>query len=152
MQSLMATMDSIQPHRIALKSRVLMESPQAHMSSQYLCGTSRPDRSHIIHEVVIRDGKGEMQCVQVLINRGVMSILMALRLRERLRLADEPAYVTTLGLNGQVIAHVSDSRKTAFTVQYMEQNVTGSRIGGASGAYAGLPHGFGIALDPVQES
>ena len=26
----------------------------------------------------------------------------------------------TLGLNGQVIAHVSDSQKTAFTVQYME--------------------------------
>jgi hypothetical protein len=58
MQTLMATMDSIQPHRIALKSRVLLESPKALMSSQYLCGTS-----HIIHEVFVRDGNGEMQRV-----------------------------------------------------------------------------------------
>jgi len=41
-------------------------------------------------------------------------------LRTRLGLADEPAYITTLGLNGQVMAHASESRKTTFTVQYME--------------------------------
>jgi hypothetical protein len=75
MQTLMATMDSIQPHRIALKSRVLMESPKAHMSSQYLCGTSRPDTSHIIHEVFIRDGNGEMQRVRALIDYGATSII-----------------------------------------------------------------------------
>jgi hypothetical protein len=120
MQTLMATMDSIQPHRIALKSRVLLESPKALMSSQYLCGTSRPDTSHIIHEVFIRDGNGEMQRVRALIDCGATSIFMSPRLRKRLGLADEPAYVTTLGLNGQVMAHASDSRKTAFTVQYME--------------------------------
>jgi hypothetical protein len=45
---------------------------------------------------------------------------MALTLRKRLGLADKPAYVKTLGLNGQAMAHVSDSRKTAFTVQYVE--------------------------------
>jgi hypothetical protein len=120
MQTLMATMDSIQPHRIALKSRVLMESPKAHMSSQYLCGTSRPDTSHIIHEVFIRDGSGEMQRVRALIDCGATSIFMTPRLRKRLGLADEPAYVTTLGLNGHVMAHASESRKTTFTVQYME--------------------------------
>jgi len=120
MQTLMATMDSTQPHRIALKSRVLLESPKALMSSQYLCGTSRPDISHIIHEVFIRDGNGEMQPVWALIDCGATSIFMAPRPRKRLGLADEPAYVTTLGLNGQVMAHASDSRKTAFTVQYME--------------------------------
>jgi hypothetical protein len=32
--------------------------PKAHMSSQYLCDTSRPDTSHIIHEVFIRYGSG----------------------------------------------------------------------------------------------
>jgi hypothetical protein len=45
---------------------------------------------------------------------------MAPRVQKQLGLADEPAYITTLGLNGQVMAHTSDSRKTAFTVQYME--------------------------------
>ena len=75
MQTLMATMDSIQPHRIALKSRVLLESPKALMSSQYLCGTSRPDTSHIIHEVFVRDGNGEMQRVRAVIDCGATSIL-----------------------------------------------------------------------------
>ena len=51
MQTLMGTMDSIQPHQIALKSRVVLERPEAHMSIQYLCGTSRPDTSYIIHVV-----------------------------------------------------------------------------------------------------
>jgi hypothetical protein len=120
MQTLMATMDSIQPHRIALKSRVLFQRPKPLVSSQYLCGTSRPDMSHIIHEVFIRDGSGEMQRVQSVIDCGVTNIFMAPRLRKRLGLADEPAYVKTLGLNGQVMAHTNESRKMAFTVQCME--------------------------------
>jgi len=91
MQTLTATMDSIHPHRIALKSWGLMESPKAHMSSQYLCGTSRPDMSHIIQEVFRRHGSGEMQRVRALINCGVTSIIMTPRLRKRLGLADEPA-------------------------------------------------------------
>jgi hypothetical protein len=116
----MATMDSIQPHQISLKSMVLLESPKALMPSQYLCGTSRPDMSHIIHDVLLRDGSGEMQQVRAVIDCGATSIFMAPRLRKRLGLADEPAYVMTLGLNCQLIAHASESRKTAFTVQYME--------------------------------
>ena len=120
MQTWMATMDSIQLHRIALKSRVVLESPKAHMSSQYLCGMSRPDTSHIIHEVFLRDGNGEMQRVRALIDWGTTSIFMTPRLRKRLGLVDEPAYVTTLGLNGHVMAHASESRKTWFTVPYME--------------------------------
>jgi hypothetical protein len=58
MQTLMATMDSIQSHQISLNSRVLLESTKALMSSQYVCGTSRPDMSLMIHEVLIRDGNG----------------------------------------------------------------------------------------------
>ena len=116
----MATMDSIQPQRIALKSRVLMQSPKAHMSSQYLRGTSRSDTSHIIHEVFIRNGSGGMQPVRALIDCGATSIFTTLRLRKRLGLADEPAYITTIGLKGHVMAHASESRKTMFTVQYME--------------------------------
>jgi hypothetical protein len=54
-------------HRIALKSRVRLEAPrlQAFLSSQYLCGCSRPDTSHVIHEISIQDAKGN------LLNRGI---------------------------------------------------------------------------------
>ena len=45
---------------------------------------------------------------------------MAPKLRKRLGLADEPAYVTTLSHDGQVMAHTSNRGNTAFTVQYME--------------------------------
>ena len=90
------------------------------MSNQYLCGTFRPGTSHIIHEVFIQDGNGEMQRVQALIDCGATSIIMAQILPKRLGLVDEPAYVTTRGLNGQVMAHTSGSRETALTVQYME--------------------------------
>jgi len=61
-----------------------------------------------------------MQRVRALIERGATSILMTPRLRKRFRLVDEPAYVTTLGLNGQVMADASERRKTTFTIQYME--------------------------------
>jgi hypothetical protein len=98
---------------------VLLESPKALMSSQYFCGTSRPDTSHIINVVFIRDGNAGMQHVRALIDCGVTSIFMSPRLQKRLGLADEPAYITTIGLNGQVMAHASDCRRTAFTVQYM---------------------------------
>jgi hypothetical protein len=90
------------------------------MSSQHLCGTTRPDTSHIVRDVLIRDGSGEMQPVRAPIDWGATSIFMAPRLRKLLGLMDEPAYMTTVGLNGQVMAHGSDSGKTAFTVQYME--------------------------------
>jgi hypothetical protein len=33
------------------------------MSSQYLCDMSRPDTSHIMHKVFIRNGTREMQHV-----------------------------------------------------------------------------------------
>jgi hypothetical protein len=55
MQTFMAKMDSIQLGLITLMSRVLLESPEAPMSSQYLSVTSRPDTSHIIHDIFIRD-------------------------------------------------------------------------------------------------
>jgi hypothetical protein len=58
---LMATLDEVKPHRVALKSRVILESPRAVMSSQYLCGTTRLDTAHIVHEVEVRDTHGEMQ-------------------------------------------------------------------------------------------
>jgi hypothetical protein len=76
--------------------------------------------SHIIHEVLIRDGSGEMEHIRAHINCGTTGILLALRLGTELGVVDEPGYVTTLGLNGQEMADTSKSRKTAFTVQYMD--------------------------------
>jgi len=77
---------------------------------------------HIIHEVFIRNGNGEIDHMRTLIDCGATSIFMAPRLRTWLGLADKPVYVTILDLDGQVMARVSDSRKTAFTVQYMEHS------------------------------
>jgi hypothetical protein len=48
-RALMATLEAIQPHRIALKSRVILKSPRAHMFNQYLCSTETPDSAYIIH-------------------------------------------------------------------------------------------------------
>jgi len=59
-----------------------------------------------------------MQYVRALIDCGVTSIFMVPRLHKRLCLAHAPAYVMTLGLNGQVMAHRSEGRKTAFTLGY----------------------------------
>jgi len=99
-RSLMATLEAIQPQRIALKPRVIVESPRAHMFSQYLCSTETPDSAHIIHEVMIRDLHGEMQRVLALIDCGPTSIFMAPRLLRTLGLPHEAAHTTTLGLNG----------------------------------------------------
>ena len=76
-QALMATLDEVQPHRISLKSRVVLESPSARVLSQYLCGTEIPDSAHIVHEVQIRHRNGEMQRVRALIDCGATSIFMA---------------------------------------------------------------------------
>jgi hypothetical protein len=59
-------------HRIALKSRVRLEAPrsQALLSSQYLCGSSRPDTSHVIHEISIQDVQGNWTRVKALIDCG----------------------------------------------------------------------------------
>ena len=59
MRSLMATLDEIQPHWIAMKLRVISEPPPACMSSQYLYGTTKPDTAHIVHELYVPDINGE---------------------------------------------------------------------------------------------
>jgi len=50
-KTLFATLDVIQLHWIAIKSRVILEC-WALMWNQYLCGTQRPDSVHIIDEVL----------------------------------------------------------------------------------------------------
>jgi hypothetical protein len=119
-RALMATLEEIQPHRISLRPRVVLESPKALMSSQYLCGTARPDSSHIVHKVQIRDQHGELQRIRALIDCGATSIFISPHLLNRLGLPHEAVHITTHGLDGEVIAHARESRKTAMTVQYMD--------------------------------
>jgi hypothetical protein len=61
-----------------------------------------------------------MQCAQVLIDCSTTSLSLAPSLRKWLAIADKLAYVTTLGLNGQLLAYTSESQKMASTVWYME--------------------------------
>jgi hypothetical protein len=119
-QALMAKLDEIRPHRIALYLRVILESPRAQMLSQYLCGTETPDSAHIIHEIQIRDIDGEMQRVRALIECGATSIFLGPRSLKKLGISHEAAHITTLGLGGQIMQHAKDIRKTSITVEYME--------------------------------
>jgi hypothetical protein len=119
MRALMATLEEIQPHRISLRPRVVLESPKALMSSQYLCGTARRDSSHFVHKVEIRDQHGELQRIRAFIDCGATSIFISPQLLNRLGLPHKTAYITTHGLDGQVISHARESHNTAMTVQYM---------------------------------
>jgi hypothetical protein len=75
-------------HRIALKSRVRLEAPrsQALFLSQYMCGSSRPYTSHVIHEISIQDVQGNWIQVKALIDCGSMSIFALSKLIEILDL------------------------------------------------------------------
>jgi len=115
----MATLDEIQPHRIALKSRVTLEK-RAQASSQYLCGTEKPDSAHVIHELRVRDEHGNMRRLRALTDCGGTSIFMAPRLVRQLGLKHEPAFTSTQGLNGHVMVSAKESRKTSISVQYVE--------------------------------
>ena len=90
------------------------------MSSKYLCGTARPDSSHIVHEVQIQDQQGELQRIRALIDCGATSIFMSPHLLIRLGPPHKAAHITTHGLDGQVITHATEIRKTAMTIQYMD--------------------------------
>jgi hypothetical protein len=112
----------VETHRIALKSRVRLEAPrsQALFSSQYLCGSSRPDTSHVIHEISIQDVQGNWTRVKALIDCGATSIFASPKLIEILGLQTQEAHTNTYGLDGNVMSHAKDSRKTRLSVSYFE--------------------------------
>jgi len=107
---LMATLDEMQPHRIALKSNVILEQ-SAKMSSQSQCATDRPDSTSIIHPVKVRNLHCNMHRLRALIECVASSIFMTLRLLQLLRLPHEPAFTSTQGLNGQLIISVKESAR-----------------------------------------
>lgn len=119
-RALLATIDErTSPHRIALKPRVILEAPYAYLSSQYLCGTARPSTSHVIHDVQIADSTGKMVTVRALIDCGATSIFVSPKLVRSLGLETSPAYITTLGLGGAILAHARDSRRVRTMMQYL---------------------------------
>jgi hypothetical protein len=115
-RALLATIDEVEMHRIALKSRVRLEAPRHLLSSQYLCGSSRPDTSHVVHEVSVRGKQGWSQ-VRALIDCGATSIFASPGLIARLGLETEQAHITTYGLDGGVLAHARYSRKAHLQVK-----------------------------------
>jgi hypothetical protein len=125
-RALLATIDEVEMHRIALKSRVRLEAPRHllpghRLSSQYLCGSSQPDTCHVVHEVSVQDTQGNWIRVKALIDCGATSIFASPWLVARLGLETEHAHITTYGLDGGVLAHARDSRKTRLAVKYFAQ-------------------------------
>ena len=60
-------LDNSQPHRIRLKPKITMEASKhiAHLSSQYLCGTAKPDSQHIICEEQVQNNRGYWKTVKL---------------------------------------------------------------------------------------
>jgi len=90
------------------------------MSSQYLCGTARPDSANSIHEVLVRNIHGNMQRSKALIDSGATRIFISPSLLRKLELLHKPAFTSTQGLNGEVMMSVSESQKVSLLVQYFE--------------------------------
>jgi predicted aspartyl protease len=91
--------------------------PQALFSSQYLCGSSQPDTIHVIHEISVQDNWTR---VKALIDCGATSIFASPKLIEILGLQTQQAHTTIYGLDGNVMSHAKDSRKTRLSVSYYE--------------------------------
>ena len=117
---LLTTIDEgASPHYITLKPHIALEAPRTFLSSpnQYLCGTARPSTSHVVHDMQIANPSGKMVTVMVLIDCGATSIFISPKLVCSLVLETSPAYITTLGLGGAILAHARDSRRVRTTMR-----------------------------------
>ena len=122
MRSLFASLDE-KPFtsRITLQPNIVLEKSQQ-MSSQYLCGTARPSTSHVVHEVMVMDREGRMRAVKALIDCGASSFFISPKLVRYLGLREQtsPAYITTRGLDGKILARARDSQKLSLKMQYLD--------------------------------
>jgi len=62
--------DGFQMYRIASKSRAVLETPKALFFSQYLCGTAKPDTSHVTFEIYLADRFGNLHSAIAFIDCG----------------------------------------------------------------------------------
>src|SRR5262245_55872360 len=100
-------------HHMRLKPRVTMEALAcfAALSSQYLCGTNKLDSQHVICNVNVRSRHGYWKTVRALIDCRATSVFVSLYLVERLELLTIPAYTTTRGIDGKMLADARNSQK-----------------------------------------
>jgi hypothetical protein len=126
MRSLFASLDE-KPFtsRITLQPNIVLEK-SLQMSSQYLCGTARPSTSHVVHEVMVMDREGRKRAVKALIDCGASSFFISPKLVRYLGLREQtsPAYITTRGLDGKILARARDSRKLSLKMQYLPHLAT----------------------------
>jgi hypothetical protein len=99
---------------------VIYQRPDQILSSQYLCGTEKPDTQHVVHEVKVLDRQGKPHKVRALLDCGASSMFISPGLRKLLNLDTAPAWTTTYGLDGAVLAHARNSRKVNISVQYFD--------------------------------
>jgi len=118
MRASKATLERIQPDQILLRPRLVLESPKAVMTTQYIGVMARPDSSHIVDEIQIRDQHRELQRPGALLDCGVTCIFMYPQLLNTLRLPHKAAHITTHWLDGQVIANATENHKRAMAVKY----------------------------------
>jgi hypothetical protein len=79
----------------------------------------------VIHEICIQDVQGNWTRVKALIDCGATSIFASPKLIEILGLQTQQAHTTTYGLDGNVMSHAKDSRKTCLSVSYFEHEQPG---------------------------
>jgi hypothetical protein len=118
-RAISATLDKIQQHQIALKSRVIVAG-RAPIPSQYLCGTERPDSVNIVHEVLVQNIHGIMKRFKPLIASGATSIVISPSLLRQLELPHKSVFTSTQGLNGQVMMSAKERQKASHLFQYVE--------------------------------
>jgi len=115
--------DKFFSHRMRLKPRIALEvsSSNADLSSQYLCGTAKPDSQHVVCEILVMDARGRWKTVRALIDCGATSVFVSPRLVERLGIEDQmkPAFTTTRGIDGKILVDARDSQKVDLNVQYL---------------------------------
>lgn len=116
----MATSEETPPHRIWWRLRVVFDSLNTHVSSEYFFGTRRFYSSPNDQKAQIWDSHRELHWIRALINSRARSIFMSFHLHDRLGLHHDAVNIIIHSLDGQVMADTRVRWKTAMTVQYMD--------------------------------
>ena len=70
--------------------------------------------------VQVEGREGRKIMLRALVDSGATRIFISPKLVNKLKLETEPARITTYGIDGKVIAHAKESRKTNLRIQYFE--------------------------------